>query len=235
MQRPPKPLFLAVLVLAVAGAGAAAGGVYYAGLVNQKAVTFSLSAVLCDEWGTVKARWGPDPGGIADQLAIMFKGSAGDQPCQNGWYIVWFPSADVTVRDLAGTNAKIRLTVTGINATWKGSAVQLTTTGAPDSKDFAFTVADLRADPDRTLSGVGNRRLACDAVIANPPAAGSASDVTVSCTVKAELFVDDQLVSTKTGTATGTATFVNTGTAGSAAGTISVLTVHVSPGSYVFN
>jgi len=211
-----KPLFFAVIAVALIGAGIA--GIAYFNLINQNPVTFSIEGALYKN-GELVQSWVPAEGNpmsvLLNQLAIVLKGSSGDTTLAlNGgdtYEMRFYPHVNATLSSVTGqSTAAVKVDVVSASCTWKGSAVQAPLIyGQADSKTVSRAIAQAQSSP-YVIEGFGARSW----YIGSSPdifalSAGQSGQLVMSYTLKATLIVDGTEITSKTVTAQCTATFMN--------------------------
>ncbi len=162
------------------------------------------------------------------QLSLIGPGQTPlDDTALGEYFILWQPRMNVSLSNLQGDNARLRIEITSVSGTWKGSTVTLYKTESssrwtafPDVYERTGTVEEFKRG---FTTYIGSRTFEVDTVLNSPPAIGGSADHRITYAYKVELWVDGQLVDTKTGAISGTAAFSN-----KASGTIG-LTVTLTP------
>lgn len=160
-------------------------------------------------------------------LAIVWQsgGPGGDIEVKPGRWWLFAPIPEVTVSDLEGTNAEIRVTATLSSITYGGASILSSTTSTfPNSRTYTFTVGELKTTPKRTLDGLDGRKITADVILSSPPAVGSTKTVQISYNIKAELYIDGVKVSEDTKSVATTMTIKNT-----VSGTIVISSINFNP------
>ncbi|MEN3026055.1 MAG: hypothetical protein ABC585_05700 [Candidatus Methanosuratincola petrocarbonis] len=196
MRRVSKtPLFLGIIA---AAAVLAALGFYI--LSNAHSGSASMSVALVDESGNARANYtgsatplavafsSPLPGGGATQVEIRDRDE------------FWFtPVVKINLEKFTSQNVAftVKLKVDSRNATWGGSAIPVQNFASTVmEKDFTYTKAGTYE-----LSGVGNGKIPCSALLASPPTQASPNkQLKVTYGITVELYSNGVLIGSQSTT-----------------------------------